>query len=276
MPKHAYKPLDDAAFRILEELGSSKDDNGAKIKFSADAEKNLKTAILWCGMRWELSEAWSRETEDVTRAVMNCDELQAGHARLILEKPVRLYFLLKEEGIAELEFLVYKESTAEIKFLAPIIREAYPGRKAEEAHRLLSDFVAGALLPDGIKQELIDGATRRMDELDPEKKPRKREADTPIWQFCVDAIRVFNDSGGNATIGSKGFARYMGQLFHHLPYTIRPGLKSSPGALVQHAKRALMTLNAKRPDGGARIRIRKVGAAGDQAGSDNTRQDNSS
>src|SRR5262245_32953592 len=252
-----------AAFRNLEELGSSKDANGAKIKFSEDAEKDLKTGILWCGVRWELSEAWSRETEDVTRAIMNCDKLQAGHARLILEKPVRLYFLLYEESTAELEFLVYKESTAELKFLTPSIREAYPGRKAEEAHRLLSNFVAGAHLPDLTEQELIKGAKRRMDELDPEKKPRKREADTPIRQFCMDAIRVFNDSGGNATIGSKSFARYMAQLFYHLPCTIRPGPKSSPGALVQQAKRASMTLNAKRPQGGARTRIRKAGDAGD-------------
>src|SRR5262245_29334748 len=175
MPKYAFKPLDDAAFRTLEQLGSSKDADGAKIKFSAATEERLKTAFLWCGMRWELSEAWSKDTETLTREIMDCDELQADLARRILEKPVRLHFLLSEERTAELEFVVCKESTAEIKFLHSSIREAYPGRKVEEVHRLLSDFVAGAQLPDPIKQEIIDGATRRMADWKREEKKRKRE-----------------------------------------------------------------------------------------------------
>jgi len=234
MPKRVYIPLDDAAFERLEAASSSKRPNGAKIRFTADAKERLNTAIARCEQCRVLSEAWSPETRTVTHALVKRG-LGTALARQILEKPVRLYFLLYEEG------------TAEFEFLDP---DATDPNKCAEALRLLSDFVKGAQLPDSIRCLLAAGATRRMAELG--SKTRKREANTHMGPFCVDAMRVLNDSGGNGN-GGKLRANYLKQLFDELPETIRP---KSKGALVLEAKRAALEeqlrSSTERPKGGAR------------------------
>ena len=103
MLKLNYEPLDEAAFERLEAEGSSKRPNGAKIKFTAAAKERLNTAIARCERCRDLSEAWSPETQLVTTALVK-HGLSADLVRRILEKPVRLYFLLYEEGTAELKF----------------------------------------------------------------------------------------------------------------------------------------------------------------------------
>jgi hypothetical protein len=259
MPKHVYIPLDEAAFERLEAAGSSKLPNGAKIKFTADAKDRLNTAIARCERCRELSEAWSPETQLVTSALVTRG-LKADLVRRILEKPVRLYFLLYEEG------------TAELKFPEPGATD--PNRQIEEVARLLADFANGTPLPEFINQLLVTGAKRRRAELG--SKIRKHETNTHMGPFCLDAVRALQDSGGNAKIGSKLRANYLKQLFDEIPVTIQP---SSKDALVLQAKRALFDeqrrSSTERPKGGARgprartkAEVAEVSAAGGQPESD--------
>jgi hypothetical protein len=101
----------------------------------------------------------------------------------------------------------------------------------------------------------------------------KREADTHFWQLCADAEGVLKNAA-NKDVGCKLIAKFLGELFDHLPKTMTAQrIQCSKGntdcerrnhahlAFARQAKRVRMTLNAERdPKGGARKRIRKVGA----------------
>jgi hypothetical protein len=51
--------------------------NGPEIKFSPDDQKRLNDAIMQAEKCRELSEAWSKQTEDITRSMANYDDVDS-------------------------------------------------------------------------------------------------------------------------------------------------------------------------------------------------------
>jgi hypothetical protein len=256
----AFRPLsDDRDFAEIAREASSREPDGANLCFSEDAKRRLKAAFSLLVKKYDLSEAWSEETEEVTRRLAE-NGLDRGVASEILDKEVRLLFLLYEEGTADLEF--FEPGATD------------PDQRAEKANRSLSEFVSGANLPCQLERQLVDGAKRRMKELS-EKKRKGFEAHTHLRYFCSEAIDIIREVDPTIRPRGKRVDRYMRQLFKHLPDFVllpgqRPILAQSTGdaeldvklieralsAFAKQAKRA--SISQERLKGGGRPMDRAV------------------